>query len=652
MPAVPGRRGAPRDPAPAFTQALDAFERMRARDDAVLHDALASTCDTALNAFDAFGDGDQKPLLNVMNSHPLRQLWSSSGDLFEKLDASPCAMSPFWVACFNGDKDAVRRAVDDARKADMNSTHAEILTSETPEGVSPLTRLLEKRESNLRYPPLHAVVAGARCLARHAPSASFVETASLLVAAGARVDSRDVAGHTALAKCTNGVDTPNACLLMALEVLGPANADPNLANRFGETPIGAAAPSGNVGCLSVLLELGADPSLDAGAGVSALSMCHGVCAMLVSQDVRELFSLPVWKEGGCVGKKVVVSGVAGAAGEDLNGKVGTARRLDPAKGKFEVEILEETEETKEDDAVANIPANDAKDPKGDPKGDQKGKTKTRTVLVPPKRLELAEKLVGAQVKLRGLKARADLNGRVGACVKFVASRGRYEVSLGPDGGAPAETVCVRPFNAQALQKGTRAAMTCAGCGAAPGKEVKLKYCKRCWCVSYCGKACGDANWDAHKPFCRARAAKLVKIDAAAALAATPPGMSQQSMSYATGEVYAPGTKAQTDFHSRDKHSGGSSQFVVKVQITPRAHAEPAHFMRGAMIYDATRETNFVLAASAFADEHARLEKAVEEFGISGLGSAKGVKAYFNARFLEGRKILMIDLERAVDPPAW
>ena len=59
-----------------------------------------------------------------------------------------------------------------------------------------------------------------------------------------------------------------------------------------------------------------------------------------------------------------------------------------------------------------------------------------------------------------------------------------------------------------------------------------------------------------------------------------------------------------------------------------------------------------MAASAFADEHARLEKAVEEQGISGLGSAKGVKAYFNARFLEGRKILMIDLERAVDPPAW
>jgi hypothetical protein len=75
-------------------------------------------------------------------------------------------------------------------------------------------------------------------------------------------------------------------------------------------------------------------------------------------------------------------------------------------------------------------------------------------------------------------------------------------------------------------------------------------------------------------------------------------------------------------------------------------------MAGAMIYDASRETNLILNASAFADAFARAEKAVEEQGIPGLNGAKGVKAYFNARFLEGRKILMIDLERAVDPPAW
>jgi ankyrin repeat protein len=651
MPAVPGS-GA-HDQWSAFTheRTRDALERMRTTEDA-RHDALASTCDTRLNAEDEYGDGDQKPILNLLKGIPLRELWSSSGDLFEKLDGTPCGMSPFWVACFNGDAAAVRRHIDDCRQTERSKRSKEDPPSSQP--PSELTRLLEKRESMLRYPPLHAVVKGARCLPSR-PAASFVDAAAALVAAGARVDSRDVAGHTALAKCTDGVDTTDACLMIAVDVLGPAGADANLANRFGETPIGAAVLRGNVGCLSALLELGADPALNAGSGDSALSMCHGVCAKLVSNnnEACELFSLPVWKEGGCVGKKVVLAGVAGAAGAALNGKVGTVTRLDPRKGKFEVEVeVDETAETDMKTEEGLGPAIDREDDRETATEKKKKKRpKTRSVLVPPRRLELAEKLVGAQVKLRGLVARADLNGRVGACVRFVAARCRYEVALAPDGGAAAaETVNVRPENAQLLREGTRAAMTCAGCGAAPGKAVKLKYCTRCWSVSYCGKACGDANWDAHKPACRARAAHQIKVDVAAALAASGAGgLSEQSVSYATGELFVPGAKAPTDGVPPTRVS---SQFVVKVQISPRASSSAAHFMAGAMIYDASRETNFILKASAFADEFARAEKAVEEQGIPGLNSAKGVKAYFNARFLEGRKILMIDLERAVDPPAW
>ena len=649
MPAVPGSG----TQWSAFTheRTRDALERMRTTEDA-RHDALARTCDTRLNAEDEYGDGDQRPILNLLKGRPLRELCSSSGDLFEKLDGTPCGMSPFWVACFNGDAAAVRRHIDDCRQTERSKRSKEDPPSSQP--PSELTRLLEKRESMLRYLPLHAVVEGARCLPSR-PAASFVDAAAALVAAGARVDSRDVAGHTALAKCTDGVDTTDACLMIAVDVLGPAGADANLANRFGETPIGAAVLRGNVGCLSALLELGADPALNAGSGDSALSMCHGVCAKLVSNnnEACELFSLPVWKEGGCVGKKVVLAGVAGAAGAALNGKVGTVTRLDPRKGKFEVEVeVDETAETDMKTEEGLGPAIDREDDRETAtEKKNKRRPKTRSVLVPPRRLELAEKLVGAQVKLRGLVARADLNGRVGACVRFVAARCRYEVALAPDGGAAAaETVNVRPENAQLLREGTRAAMTCAGCGAAPGKAVKLKYCTRCWSVSYCGKACGDANWDAHKPACRARAAHQIKVDVAAALAASGAGgLSEQSVSYATGELFVPGAKAPTDGVPPTRVS---SQFVVKVQISPRASSSAAHFMAGAMIYDASRETNFILKASAFADEFARAEKAVEEQGIPGLNSAKGVKAYFNARFLEGRKILMIDLERAVDPPAW
>ena len=203
MPAVPGS-GA-HDQWSAFTheRTRDALERMRTTEDA-RHDALASTCDTRLNAEDEYGDGDQKPILNLLKGRPLRELWSSSGDLFEKLDGTPCGMSPFWVACFNGDAAAVRRHVDDCRETERSKEDP--LSSRQP--PSALTRLLEKRESMLRY-PLHAG-RRARCSPSR-PAASFVDAAAALVAAGARVDSRDIAGHTALAKCTNGVDTTDAC---------------------------------------------------------------------------------------------------------------------------------------------------------------------------------------------------------------------------------------------------------------------------------------------------------------------------------------------------------------------------------------------------------------------------------------------------------
>jgi hypothetical protein len=70
--------------------------------------------------------------------------------------------------------------------------------------------------------------------------------------------------------------------------------------------------------------------------------------------------------------------------------------------------------------------------------------------------------------------------------------------------------------------------------------VKLKYCTRCWSVSYCGKACGDANWDAHKPACRARAAHQIKVDVAAALAASGAGgLSEQSSELRDGRIVRP-----------------------------------------------------------------------------------------------------------------
>jgi hypothetical protein len=118
-----------------------------------------------------------------------------------------------------------------------------------------------------------------------------------------------------------------------------------------------------------------------------------------------------------------------------------------------------------------------------------------------------------------------------------------------------------------------------------------------------------------------------------------------SINWQTGKVWEPAKKAPND-------SKSSSQFVVKVQIAPGSGAgRRPHALNGALIYDETRETNFVLRAT-MEEEFARLEKAVEDEGIKDVSSEKGVKAYFRARYLDGRKILMIDVERSVEPPAW
>lgn len=296
----------------------------------------------------------------------------------------------------------------------------------------------------LRYTLLHVIVEGAKRLP-NAPAEreeAFVETAALLVAAGANVNARYVAGHTALGKCLNGRDTTRACMSIALDVLGPAGADPNLADRFGHTPISNAAMTKHYGCLAALLFLGADPSLDAGSSISALSACHAAGDAPESRDARELFSLPVWKEGRCEGKQVVITGLEGAAGAALNGKVGTAQQLDPFRSKIAVTI-EMSMQTLSREVAEEVHALS-----------MSGMTSaldTTSVVVHPKRLELAEKLVGARVKLRGLAARPDLNGRAGSCVKFIKTRGRYEVFLAPDGAAAAESVNVRPPSGKALR---------------------------------------------------------------------------------------------------------------------------------------------------------------------------------------------------------
>ena len=362
--------------------------------------------------------------------------------------------------------------------------------------------------------------------------------------------------------------------------------------------------SDHVGCVTVLMELGADPTRDAGAGCCA------------SKDIRELLTAPLWKEGGCVGRKVVFVGIEGAS-SCLNGKIGTVIKLDPEKAKYEVNV------------------------------DADGSAAPRTVSIPPRRLELAHVFVGKKIKLVDLVGRRDLNSRVGECVRFLATRGRYEVRLARDGATTNEdeSITVKPANLQSLESGVRAAMTCSGCGKAPGKDTKLKHCKGCYCVSYCSKACSTTAWKKHKSECKARAANQVRVD----MAKLDKELKGGKLMDMTADMAALMTNVQTGkvtCISKRKASDSKvslSQFVVKVQIS--GVNDPLH---GAMINDETKQTVFMIPPS-MTEEFRKLHRAVKTMGI---GSAKGIKAYFIARYLDGGKIVMIDFENPVDPPAW
>lgn len=137
-------------------------------------------------------------------------------------------------------------------------------------------------------------------------------------------------------------------------------------------------------------------------------------------------------------------------------------------------------------------------------------------------------LVGQRVKLRGLKARPELNGRVGVAEAFDDDSGRLAVLLLPPGGAAAssssaaadtaaaERVKVKRDNialvgvdscAQCEAAGRHVAEAVAetgegeggggGAGVAGTHSTKLRTCTSCLFVKYCGSACQKCALSQH-----------------------------------------------------------------------------------------------------------------------------------------------------------
>ena len=215
---------------------------------------LRKGCDQERNAKDPCGDGDQSQLSEISGpGQHLRELWARGADLNPWMD--PHRYSPFFASCAWGDVLAAETFLRAARVVE-----------------------LERRESHLRYSPLHVCVAGSRMIygsidwpRRAAPKTmgfnlpelvpDHCAIAKLLIEQRARVDARDILGHTPLALACGTHATEGS--LRVARVLATGSASLDVVDRFGN-PMWMTVmlrPNGGVryDVIESLLQMGADP---------------------------------------------------------------------------------------------------------------------------------------------------------------------------------------------------------------------------------------------------------------------------------------------------------------------------------------------------------------------------------------------------------
>ena len=449
---------------------------------------ITATCDVAKNSADPFGDGDQSfiRLVDVRRMPPvtdptaqsLMNLWCDAGDFMEAFSASynhrgsttrPC-MSNFMLSCVLGDVEAVRAAMDGARAR----------------GGDAMFELLERRELNLRIPPLHAVIIGANNRASTVAGQQqqppwhrrpdHVQVARLLLDAGARADAKDIAGYTLFHRCTCGPKQAWDTLLEIGHMLIGSRADPNAYNRFGNAPLEEVSMKGSVEPALLLLEAGANPlQSNYWAPGSGLVVTPEAAARLYP-DVQDAFRHALTRKSvtgsqRLQGRSVILHGLSK---KELNGRRGVCGRLFAMKQRYAV-------------TVRNADGNE------------------QELLVQIKNLRAVRGFQDQRVVLVDLSSK-EMNGKEGVCGAFDEKRGRYPVTL--DGTSTSESeppLGIKPQNLELV--GTK--VTCSHCGAAAPRMHK---CSKCFDAHFCNSACVEAGWAGHKEACKASRANQATVD--------------------------------------------------------------------------------------------------------------------------------------------
>uniref|UniRef100_A0A7S0NRM5 MYND-type domain-containing protein n=1 Tax=Calcidiscus leptoporus TaxID=127549 RepID=A0A7S0NRM5_9EUKA len=402
-------------------------------------ESIASACDVALNDSEPCGDGDQRENLESCgHGEPLYQMWCRGGNLNPW--QRPHQYSDFFVACAWGQVHTVEAAVSKVR-----------------EDRAARLALLERRESNLRYSPLHVAAAGSRLEASTPPwpckpsrRPEHVGVVHALLRAGARINAKDIMGNTPMGLAAGPF--ANMCSLEVARAIAKHGPDLLTRTRFGHPllfqPCACMSPGPNVEAISLLLELGADPtaSMGAWAHFEGASSKNSLYLFLQHRGYGQALALLEPLSHHClpIGTAVEIHGLAARA--DLNSARAVIRGWHSKENRYAVELTSLMDTGATVHAAGGLasrvkvkPANlrkvveerDAVEATEDLKGIERGPLHIKAPRV---------------VRMHGLQSRPDLNGRHGVVEKWDQPAGRYHLRVRPTTGHRAEVLRVKPEN--------------------------------------------------------------------------------------------------------------------------------------------------------------------------------------------------------------
>ena len=433
---------------------------------------LSIATDWAANDADPQSDGNQSALNADIPGSPgevLLSVWCVGWEINLLMSEAPARlklelMPPFPLACAYGDAHAARA----------------LLAGKPADAVS---LLVNSHYGVLRMTPLHFCAAGARHRgsrffpAAAASAADHLAVTELLLAAGARLEARDVAGFTPLAQATTAFASRESLVVADRLLKQGANVQP--IDRFGRTPLvqfGAntatalKSDNGAPAAVMLLLEAGAD------AGFSAETAPR-------QPDFTAAYKLLARKYLESLGQPVPAARLR-ALEQGVERTFSRALKIPQTFIACVESMAPHLDHSRALLAIIND-------------------CQTRG------RVGAGRTLEGESVRLFGLKTAAFNDLVIPVCGAYDPKTGRYAVRV-PDAASAdgVRSVAVLAKSVEAVGRRAVAGICCGACGAADAKNI----CAACKRIRYCNADCQRLHWRAsHKAVCSAMRAAAVEV---------------------------------------------------------------------------------------------------------------------------------------------